>query len=273
MTPSAPPHMKVVTSRQNPIVRLFREAADAPDEEGARLLLDGAHLLREAMAAGITLETVAVASSSIERASEEGRLAEELAREGVMVMTAADRVFDALSPVKRPSGIVAIARRSPTAVRDVCAGGGAFVLAAVDIQDPGNVGALLRAAEAGGITGAFVCGRSANPFSWKALRGSMGSTLRLPVVGGISAAAALDCMASAGLRSIAAIPRGGADPDRIDWRPATGLLVGGEGPGLPDDVVDRCDARVTIPMAPAVESLNVAVAAAILVYAARRQRT
>ena len=59
----------------------------------------------------------------------------------------------------------------------------AFILAAVDVQEPGNVGALLRAAEAGGVTGAFVCGASANPFSWKALRGSMGSVLRLPIVG------------------------------------------------------------------------------------------
>ena len=87
-----------------------------------------------------------------------------------------------MSPVRTPSGIVAIARRTPaTAPPTSARHADAFVLAAVDVQDPGNLGSLLRAAEAGGVTGAFVCGASANPFSWKALRGSMGSALRLPV--------------------------------------------------------------------------------------------
>jgi TrmH family RNA methyltransferase len=144
---------------------------------------------------------------------------------------------------------------------------------AVDVQDPGNVGALLRAAEAGGATGAFVSGTSANPFSWKALRGSMGSGLRLPVVGGITVETAIACMSTSGLRMIATVPRGGDTPENLDWRGRVGLLLGGEGPGLSDAVIARCSARVTIPMAPTVESLNVAVAGGILIYAARRQRT
>ncbi len=262
--------MTVVTSRRHPIVRTFREAAETPD--GQRLLLDGAHLVRDARAAGLTFEVVAVAASSAESSSEEGLLARGLARERVDVVTVADRVFDALSPVSHPSGIVAIARHAPAVPARICAIDPALVITAVDVQDPGNVGSLLRAAEAGGATGAFICGRSANPFSWKALRGSMGSSLRLPVVGGVAASEAFDCLAQGGLRTIAAVPRGGESPDVLDWRGRVGLLLGGEGPGLPDDLVTRCDHRVTIPMTPPVESLNVAVAAAILVYAARRQR-
>jgi TrmH family RNA methyltransferase len=100
----------------------------------------------------------------------------------------------------------------------------------------------------------------------------MGSALRLPTVAGMTVEAVMDCMADSGLRMIAAVPRGGADPDDVDWRGTVGLFVGGEGPGLSDDIVVRCSERVTIPMAPHVESLNVAVAAAILIYAARRQR-
>ena len=79
-------------------------------------------------------------------------------------------------------------------------------------------------------------------------------------------------MKDAKLRTVAAVARGGDDPDAIDWTGSTGLLLGGEGPGLSDEVADACDARVTIPMAEPVESLNVAVAGAILIYAARRQR-
>jgi len=140
------------------------------------------------------------------------------------------------------------------------------------VQDPGNVGALVRTAEAGGMSGMFVTGASANPFSWKAIRGSMGSTLRLPVVGGMPTASVMTCLKTGGIRSIAAVPRGGQDPDAIDWRGKVALLVGGEGAGLSDEVTSQSDALVSIPMAVRVESLNVAAAGAILVYAARRQR-
>ena len=175
--------------------------------------------------------------------------------------------------MKSPSGIVAIAGRKGATAAEICARPDAFILAAMDVQEPGNVGALLRAAEAGGVTGAFVCGASANPFSWKALRGSMGSVLRLPVVARHDHASGDDGdAASRACALVAAVPRGGQDPDAIDWRGKVGLLLGGEGPGLTDEAIACCDARVTIPMAGSVESLNVAAAGAILVYAARRRQ-
>ena len=264
--------MRSITSRQNAIVRTFRALADTPDPAGERLLLDGVHLVRDAHAAGLTFEVIAVSGTHLDAATEEGALAATLEHEGADVVAASDQVFAALSPVRSPSGIVAIARRTPVAPGAICAERDALVLAAVDVQDPGNLGSLLRAAEAGGVTGALACGASANPFSWKALRGAMGSSLRLPVAGGIGAESALSCMQRARLRTVAAVPREGDDPDAIDWRGGVGLLLGGEGPGLTEAIIGRCDGRVTIPMAPRVESLNVAVAGGILVYAARRQR-
>lgn len=236
------------------------------------MLLDGVHLVRDAHKSGALFEVVVVAASKLTTMTEEGEVAETLEREAIDVVSADDKVFAALSPVKSPSGIAAIARRKVTAPPIICGHPHAFVLAAVDVQDPGNVGSLLRAAEAGGVTGAFVCGTSANPFSWKALRGSMGSAMRLPVVPGMTADAVINCMSDAGLRIIAAVPRGGDQPDELDWRGRVGLVLGGEGPGLSDEIIARADARVTIPMASSVESLNVAVAAGVLVYAARRQR-
>ena len=264
--------MKSISSRQNPIVRTFRALADDPDPTGERVLLDGVHLVRDAHAAGAVFEVLVVAASRLDSGGEEGALARQLEAAGVHLVAADDKVFAALSPVTSPSGIAAIARRKVTAPAAICARPHALVIATVDVQDPGNVGSVIRAAEAGGATGAFVCGASANPFSWKALRGSMGSALRLPVVAGMTADAVMTCMAEAGLRMIAAVARDGESPDDLDWRGSVGLFVGGEGPGLADDVRARCSARVTIPMAPAVESLNVAVAAGVLIYAARRQR-
>ena len=265
--------MRSITSRQNPTVTRFRSLADSADSTGARVLLDGVHLVRDAHESGHSFELAAVSASRMASETEEGRVAQMLERSGVEVVQAPDAVFAAMSPVRTPSGLIAIATRRPAAASDVCSVSNALVLVAIDVQDPGNVGALVRTAEAGGMSGMFVTGASANPFSWKAIRGSMGSTLRLPVVGDMPIASVMTCLKSGGIRSIAAVPRGGEDPDAIDWRGKIALIVGGEGAGLSEDVTSQCDALVSIPMAARVESLNVATAGAVLVYAARRART
>jgi RNA methyltransferase, TrmH family len=264
--------VKIITSRHNPIVARFRTAAEERRHSGTRVLLDGAHLVQDAHTSGLSFEVVAVASSRLHADSEESRLAQTLSREGVDVIETSDDVFDALSPVKTPSGIAAIVTRPPNDPAAVCGRDDAFLLVVVDVQEPGNVGAMLRAAEAGGMTGAFVCGASAHPFSWKAVRGSMGSALRLPVITGMDTRSALTCLKEGGVCTIAAVPRGGDEPDAIDWRGKIALIMGSEGAGLSDDVVAHCDRRVSIPMTAPVESLNVATAAAVLVYAARRGR-
>jgi TrmH family RNA methyltransferase len=264
--------MKTVSSRQNPIVRAYRDLADEPDPNGARLLLDGAHLVREAQAASLRFESVAAAVSHLAAATEEGSLALELEHDGVEVVAVDDQVFSAMSPVHTPSGIVAIAQRHPTTAAAMFDQAGLFVLVVADVQDPGNLGSLLRVAEAGGVTGVIVCGESANPFSWKAVRGSMGSVLRLPVARSQSLERTMTEIREAGATAIAAVPRDGSDPDAVDWSGRIALLLGGEGPGLDPRVVAECNQRVSVPMAPPVESLNVAAAGAILVYAARRSR-
>jgi TrmH family RNA methyltransferase len=265
--------MKTISSRQSPIVRSYRELARAPDRGGARLLLDGAHLVRDAHAAGLTFESVAVAASRVAAHTEEGEVARALESAGAPVVTVSDAVFEAMSPVRSPSGVIAIARRSPSDISAICSTERGFTLVAVDVQDPGNLGALMRAAEAGGVTGMVVTGASAHPFSWKALRGSMGSALRLPVAAGADVDATVTCLRANGAKAVASVARGTRGPDDIDWGGSVALFLGGEGPGLPASIVAQCDDHVTIPMAPHVESLNVAVAGAILIYAARRQRS
>ena len=265
--------MKTISSRQNAVVRAYRALADEPDPGGARLLLDGVHLVREARAAAMRFEHVAVASSHLTSATEEGDLARALDHEGVDVVMADDQVFSAISPVRTPGGIVAIVQRPPTTAAAILEQVDLFALVIADVQDPGNLGSLLRVAEAGGVTGVIVCGESANPFSWKSVRGAMGSVLRLSVARGASIDAVMADVRAAGVKTIAAVPRDGRDPDAVDWAGRIALLLGGEGPGLGARVVAECDERVSVPMAAPVESLNVATAAGILVYAARRART
>ena len=143
---------------------------------------------------------------------------------------------------------------------------------ASDVQDPGNVGAIVRVAEAGGATAVIAAGRSADPYGWKALRGSMGSALRLPIISGVDTAAALADARRHGYRIIATTPRGGGSLFDADLSGRTAVIIGGEGAGLGKTIVEAADLRVTIPMESPVESLNAAVTAALIVYEARRQR-
>lgn len=264
--------MKTITSRQNPAVRTFRNLADSPDPAGMRVLLDGVHLVRDAQAAGAAFELVAVDGSRLERETEEGDLARTLASSGIEVVSCTSAVIAAMSPVTTSTGIVAIARRQPLDAAAVFSRPDAFVIVAVDVQDPGNLGGLIRTAEAGGATGVLVCGASANPFSWKSLRGSMGSALRLPIANGRRVDDVLQDARTSGARTVATTLRNGRGPDDVAWSGRVALLLGGEGQGLSDAVAAACDERVTIPMTGGVESLNVAVAGGILIYAARRHR-
>jgi len=261
-----------IESRRHDLVTRFRSLAAEADPAGRRLLLDGVHLVRDAQAAGLAFEAVAVAASAVSPDSEVGRLVAGLRGAGIEVAEASDRAFDALSPVRSPSGIAAIVCRTPTSSAELYAEETPLLVAAIDVQDPGNIGAVIRAAEAGGATGVIACGASASPFSWKAVRGSMGSVLRLPVAIGSTPAHLLAELSAAGLRSIASTARGGLDPDRVSWRGRVVLLLGAEGSGLHADLAAAADECVSIPMVPPVDSLNVAVAGAILIYAARRQR-
>lgn len=141
-----------------------------------------------------------------------------------------------------------------------------------DLQDPGNVGAIVRAAEACGATG-IVCGqRTADPFGWKALRGSMGSSFRLPIAIKQPLDEALATARANGLRILATVARGGTTLPDCDLRKPAAILLGGEGGGLPATLIAQADERLSIPMQAPVESLNVSVAAALVVYEATRQR-
>ncbi len=261
--------MKQLSSRHHPLVAACRALARGRSGDD-RLLLDGAHLVGDAHRAGIRLDTVAMTGTVF--ASEEGRsLADAVLRSGGDLVQVSDAMMKAMSPVATPSGVVALAARPSWSVEQVFARAPQLLVTAVAVQEPGNAGAIVRAAEACGATGVLFCGASADPFGWKALRGSMGSALRLPV-----AAADVDAVLAAarrhGVRLAATRPRGGRDPRTVDLRQPVAFLLGGEGPGLSPAVVDAADLCLSLPMSEPVESLNVAVAAALLVYEAFNQR-
>lgn len=237
---------------------------------GQPLLLDGWHLLLEGVAADLPIDAVAIGEAPADRADADALAA--LDRAGAQIVRVTADVLQAMSPVRTPSGVVALARRPVHALAGVFAPSPALVLAAVDVQDPGNVGALVRAAEALGATGLAAAGSSADPFGWKALRAAMGSAFRLPLVREVSVDRVVGEARAQAAQLVALVPRGGDDPAGLDLTRPTCLLLGGEGPGLPSALVAGADLRLSVPMAPAVESLNVAVAGALALYDAARQR-
>jgi RNA methyltransferase, TrmH family len=269
IVPQCYPSRVAITSRHNPLVARFRDAARG--DAGDVMLLDGAHLIGDAITAGVRVY-IAAASSGADEDGDLRDLVTALTRRGVEVATVSAAVMDAISPVRSSSAIAAVAARPTFEAAQLYNDAAPLVVIAVDVQDPGNLGAIVRVAEAAGASGVVAAGASANPFGWKALRGSMGSALRLPLVSAPDVDEALTDARRRCCRIVATVPRGGSSIYDVDLTGPTVLLIGGEGPGLPPAMIAAADLRVTIPMAPAVESLNAAVTAALALYEARRQR-
>jgi len=261
-----------ISSRHNAFVQRCRAVARRRDAASGEVLLDGVHLLGDALAAGVPIDEAA-ATPAVWESAEGAPLARRLESAGVRLHAAAAQAIEAASPVRSPTGLVALGRWSPVPLARALAPQPALVVCAVGVQDPGNLGALVRAADAAGATAVVVSSGSADPLGWKALRGSMGSAFRVPIVAGADVQAACADARARGIRVVAAVPAGGTALYDCDLTGPVLLLVGGEGAGLPEPLRQQADVSLRIPMRPAVESLNVAVAAGVVLFEARRQRT
>lgn len=262
--------MDAITSRHNPIVKAFRALAHGRGD--GRLLLEGARLIEEALASGVSIATAAVSPALLARATDARRLVAGLEAAGTHVVSVPPTVMAVMSPVQTPSGVVAIAERAPPPLETAFAKSPQLVLVLAGLQDPGNVGAVIRTADAAGATGVVTCPDTADPFGWKALRGAMGSTFRLPVAARQAPAVAIAAARDHGLRVVAAAPRAGRSMYDVDLAGPVAILMGSERAGLDEEIAQLADERVSIPMQAPVESLNVAVSAAVMLYEAFRQR-
>ncbi len=262
-----------MTGASHSSVKRYRELARNSPHNGfeRELLLDGPHLLFEARKSGLPIESAAFEQDAFADPSVRA-LAEHLVAEGADVFIVSRKTLETMSPVRTPAGAIGIARRALASLPDALASGNPLVVVAHDVQDPGNVGGIMRTAEAAGATAFVATAGTADPFGWKALRGSMGSALRLPVARG-DMTEVLGALRAARIRTIALVPRDGQPLFEADFRKPSALILGSEGPGLPADVLRQVDHRITVPMHQPVESLNVGVAAALVLYEAFRQRS
>ncbi len=261
--------MQRISSRRNPLVNQYRDVARGKNSN--LLLLDGAHLVSAALSANIRVRQIVVSADALERPDVRA-IVDLIDSRQTAIAAASASVVSAMSPVRQPSGVVAIVERPSWRDEDLFPSVAPLVVIAADVQDPGNIGAITRVAEAGGANCVIAAGASADPFGWKALRGSMGSALRLPIAVQKNAYLAVDHARKHGCEVIAAVTSGGVSLFELRLTGAVAILVGGEGGGLAADLSAAADVRVSIPMKHPVESLNTAVAAGLLVYEACRQR-
>lgn len=253
--------MEPIRSRQNSLLK--RVVALASGKDRGALLLQGERLVAEAVAMGVDLELVLAAEGTSGAVLEDPRLDRSVVR------TVEPTLLRSLSTLESGTSCLAIAPvpalRDPSSLH---AHEGALVLVVCGVSDPGNLGALARSAEAAGAEALVHVAGSASPWNPKALRGSMGSLLRLPVVQVPTAEDLANELAQAGWRQVAASTRGGSSWRQFDWTGPVALWISGErGDELPPGLSLE---SVSIPLAGQVESLNVAAAGALLLFAAGR---
>lgn len=258
--------MELITSRRNPLVGRLR-ALHQPKgrREQGLVLLEGTHQLQELLRLGLRPDQLLATPAWIER---HGGL---LAEGSLPLQPVGEEVMAAVATTDHPDGVVATLAREalPTARGD-----GAFVLVLDQLQDPGNLGTLLRTALAAGVDEVWL-GGGADPLQPKVLRASAGAALALPLLRllqGDELLPLLQRAVAAGRQLVATVVQPGAQPYwQLDWTRPTVLMMGNEGAGLDPQLAALATHRITIPHSAAVESLNVAVAAAPLLLERWRQ--
>lgn len=258
-----------LTNPRHPLLKRLRAALSegelTPDGCCA---LEGTHLVEEALR-GPAEVTALVAARSATTLLERF----ETASGGhVPSYLVPDRVFRSLAQTEAPQGIAALVQLPEWQLEACLANPGALVVALVGLQDPGNLGTILRAVEAFGGTGCLLAPNTVSPFNAKAARASAGSLLRVPVFRRLAVEETIGACRANRIRTLGLVPRGEVALNETDLTPPTAFFVGQEGAGLPAEVLAQLDAMASIPLVAAVESLNAAMATTLALYEARRQR-
>jgi RNA methyltransferase, TrmH family len=262
---------EVITSAANPLVKRVRALADRKHRRReAAFVVQGMQPVWQAVEAGADIETLIVAPDLLRHA---GAAAMVRAREeaGVPVARLSGELFSRIADRDGPSGLAAIVRSAPAALADLAVGAGSLFAALHSAGNPGNVGTIIRTASAAGADGVILIGPSADAYDPAAVKASMGAIFSVPVATVGSAAEFLDWAAAGAVTVAATSARGSVSCWDADLAPPLAVLLGSEGAGLPDDLLAAADLRVAIPMTGTAESLNLAVAASILLYEVRRR--
>lgn len=262
---------KLITSRDNSLLRHARAVRDGKDHDS--IYVEGLRLCEEALRSGLRIEAVIYSAQLAEKDRAAG-LIHELESVTDKVALVSEKLLASISYTKTPQGVVLLADRPAIESREFAARqrNSPFLIILHRVNNPVNVGAILRTAEAAGATGAITTEGTADPFSPRALRGAMGAAFRLPIWTGSSFAQATGWCRDHQTKTICADVHASMTYTEVDWTGPTAIVMGPESAGLTPAEIAHTDQAVTIPMKGSTESLNVAVAAGILLYEASRHR-
>ncbi|HEX6280534.1 MAG TPA: RNA methyltransferase [Pyrinomonadaceae bacterium] len=253
---------EIITSRDNAKLKFARSVRDG--REDGQIFIEGVRLVREAVRSHTSIRSAFVSTSF------SNEPAEILDTTRIEVIKVAEKAFASIADTENSQGIVLIADRPQSSLDNLGRSGPVVLIH--QVNNPSNLGALVRTAEAAGASGLITTNGSADAFSPKALRASMGSAFRLPIVERVDLSEAIEWARSHGLVTTAADISGAANYTDVDWTVPRLLVFGSEAHGLGERELELIDENILIPMENEVESLNLAVSAGIVLFEAKRQR-
>ncbi len=264
--------MDMITSTSNRYVKLVRSLQEKSWRQKRGLyLIEGLHLVEEAWQRGTPLEVV-LYTPAFSQDSRGSALLAALQAAGRRCLAVTDNIMGTISATVTPPGIVAAAPLPACSMAELLQVPAPLLVVAAGLQDPGNLGTIWRTALGAGATGLILTPGSVDPFSPKVVRAAMGASFGLPVVTGVEPAVLATELAAAGVKLVVADVGAPITFWQADLRGPLALAVGSENHGPGRELLDAAAARVGIPLVGQVESLNAAVAAALLLYEALRQR-
>jgi RNA methyltransferase, TrmH family len=261
--------LRRIEGRHNALAKELRHAfARGELTEDGYCAIEGLHIVEEAIRSGLKFRVVFFSSSAATKAE---RLLPQIGAQVETVMLP-DKLFASAVPSETPQGVAALVRWKEVSLDAVLAKSQMGPLLAIaGVQDPGNLGTILRSAEAFGVAGTLSGEGTVSPFNPKVVRASAGSIFRLPIVR-TQLTAAIARMREKGLRLVATSSHKGTPLPKAKLDGSLAVFIGSEGAGLPRDLISQMDEVVTIPHSARVESLNAGVAASIVLYEIARQR-
>ncbi|HEY2078422.1 MAG TPA: RNA methyltransferase [Streptosporangiaceae bacterium] len=262
---------EVIRSAANPLVKRVRLLADRRHRRReSAFVVEGIQPVWQAVEAGAGVEVLIVAPDLLRHSGAAAMVAAQEAS-GVRVARLSGELFGRISDRDAPSGLAAIVRAAPVTLADLAVGPGSLFVALHSAGNPGNLGTIIRTASAAGAGGVILIGPSADPYDPSAVKASMGALFTVPVASAVSAGQFVEWARAGGVRVAATSARASVTCWDADLQLPLAVLLGSEGSGLPEDVLDAADVRVAIPMTGTAESLNLSVAAGVLLYEVRRR--
>lgn len=262
--------LRPVASRQNALVKELRKAFSQgePTSEGA-VAIEGVRVIEEAVRSGLRFQAIFFSERARDHAT---RLMPQISSHTEALLLP-DDVFSSAVSTETPQGVAALVKLKPARLEDLLeqVNNSFLAVAAAGIQDPGNLGTIIRSAEAFSARGVLLGEKTVSPFNPKVVRASAGSLFREPLVR-VKMGEAMGQLKQAGVRVLASSSHKGKPLDEADFTGAVLIVIGNEGAGLPAEILALADELVTIPHSARVESLNAGIAASIFLYEAARQK-